>query len=281
MIVAGITLFNPNMEILEKNIAAIVNQVDGLVCVDNGSKNLDEVQQKVLSKFPTVVLQKNSENLGIATALNQMFLFAKSVNADCVLTLDQDSICPDNIIEEFKKYLDTPDIGSLCPNIMDRNYESKDFVQVEEETTYVNGCITSASLTPVKAWEAVGGFLEELFIDFVDHDFCAKLVEHGYKILRVNKVVLNHEMGQGKTVSFLGNKITVLNHSVFRKYYMARNWIYYMKAHKTVINTIEEHIKFMFFFVKTFLYEDNRFEKMKVMFRGVRDAKELCQKMMK
>lgn len=281
MIVAGITLFNPDIEILGKNIAAIVNQVDGLVCVDNGSKNFDEIQQKVLSKFPTVVVEKNSENLGIAKALNQMFLFAKSVKADWVLTLDQDSICPDNIIEEFKKHLDTPDLGSLCPNIMDRNYESKDFVKVEEETTYVNGCITSASLTPVKAWEEVGGFLEELFIDFVDHDFCAKLVEHGYKILRVNKVVLNHEMGNGKTVSFLGSKITVLNHSVFRKYYMARNWIYYMKAHKDVIPVAKERIKFVFFFVKTFLYEENRFEKMKVMFRGVRDAKELCQKVMK
>lgn len=277
MIVAGITLFNPNLEILEKNITAIINQVDGVVCVDNGSNNWKEIEDKVLVKFPKVSIVKNEKNMGIATALNQMFEYAKTVNGDWVLTLDQDSICPNNIIEEFKKHLDVPQIGSICPVISDRNYESKELVKYDEETTYIERCITSASLTPVSVWENVGGFLDELFIDFVDHDFCAKLIENGYKILRVNKVILDHEMGEGKTVSFMGAKITVLNHSEFRKYHMARNWIYYMKAHKNVINCTEERVKFIFFFVKTLLYEEKKLAKLKVMIKGVKDSKDLCK----
>lgn len=277
MIVAGITLFNPNLEVLEKNIAAIINQVDGVVCVDNGSNNWKEIEDKVLVKFPNLAVVKNEKNMGIATALNQMFEYAKKVNGDWVLTLDQDSICPNNIIEEFKKHLDISQIGSICPIISDRNYESKDLVKYEEETTYIERCITSASLTPVSVWENVGGFLDELFIDFVDHDFCAKLIEKGYKILRVNNVILDHEMGEGKAVSFLGFKITVLNHSEFRKYHMARNWIYYIKAHKNVINCMEERVKFIFFFVKTLLYEENKLAKLKVMIKGVKDSKDLCK----
>lgn len=277
MIVAGITLFQPDLERLNENIESIVNQVDDVVCIDNGSDNIVEIR-KLIEKYKKVSLIENGENVGIAKALNQMFIYAKENEHEWVLTLDQDSVCPDNIIREYRKYLSIERLGMLCPLVDDRNY-----VNVEEQNgdiEEVQRCITSASLVPVTIWEAIDGFLEELFIDFVDHDFCAKLQEKGYKIIRVNAVHLLHEIGNGKDYKIAGIKLTALNHSAFRKYYMARNWYYYIKAHKSVLNTRTEWTKYYFFFLKTMLFEENKGEKWKAMVRGNRDAKKLCKKLL-
>ena len=104
------------------------------------------------------------------------------------------------IIEEYNKYLDEHKLGSLCPQCVDRNFKSE---LNNEDVIEVDKCITSASLVPVSAWNDVGGFNEELFIDFVDHDFCAKLKEHGYRILQIGSVKLSHELGKGKKYSIL------------------------------------------------------------------------------
>lgn len=275
MILAGITLFNPDIPVLKKNIEAIIGQVDKLICVDNGSDKIEEIEGELGILFPEITWIKNGQNVGIATALNRMFEYAKKNHYEWVLSLDQDSVCPENIIEEYKKYLKVEDLGALCPVICDRYYENRE--QIEGDYTPMDKCITSASLTPVSIWEEVGGFLDELFIDFVDHDFSAKLVEHNYRILRINNVMLEHEIGQGKTVRFLGKDITVLNHSAFRKYYMVRNGIFYIKRHKKVIPVSKERAKIIFLFIKTAIYENQKSEKLKAMFCGLRDAKAFCK----
>ena len=206
-----------------------------------------------------------------------MFEYAQKNGQDWVLTLDQDSVCPDNLISEYKKHMNMEHLGMLCPLIDDRNYgnEAASSSEVEE----VQRCITSAALSPVSVWEAVGGYMEELFIDFVDHDFCAKLQENGYKVIRVNTTHLLHEIGHGKNHGIGSVKLfTTLNHGAFRKYYMARNWYYYIKAHKEVLNTTTEWTKYYFFFIKTFLFEDNKAEKWKAMVKGNKDAKVMCAK---
>lgn len=277
MIVAGITLFQPDLDRLKENIDAIINQVDDVVCIDNGSNNISEIKD-LLKQYDKISLIENGENVGIAKALNQMFIYAKEKGHEWVLTLDQDSVCPDNITSEYKKHLSIDKLGMLCPLVDDRNY-----VNVEEQNgdiEEVQRCITSASLVPVTVWESVGGFLEELFIDFVDHDFCAKLQENGYKIVRVNSVHLLHEIGNGKDHKLAGVKITTLNHGSFRKYYMARNWYYYIKTHKGVLDTKTEWLKYYFFFIKTMLFEDNKSEKWKAMVKGNKDAKALCKKLL-
>jgi len=208
-------------------------------------------------------------------ALNQMFQYAKQNDYQWVLTLDQDSVCPDNMIDIFKKYYHLPTVGCFCPVISDRNYENLE--TITKTISYVDKCITSASFVSVDTWEEVGGFFEELFIDFVDHDFCAKLIEHNLKIIRINEIVLEHEIGQGERHTFLGKRITALNHSAFRKYYMVRNWVYYMKAHPDVLSVRTERAKFVFLFLKTFFFEKEKIKKLQSMFKGLKDSKKFCK----
>lgn len=268
---AGITLYEPNEKRLQENIDAILPQVDKLICIDNGSENIIQIRTLLSSNYPEVELIENRENLGIAKALNQMFEYAKEYGYNWVLTLDQDSVCPSNLMEEYKKYTDVAGVGILSPKIVDRNFEKS--TEAEQIYDYVDKCITSASLTSVDTWEKVGGFWEYLFIDFVDHDFCAKCKKQDIKILRVNSVELLHELGNGVHHNFLGRRVTALNHSPFRKYYMVRNWLIYMKVHREVIDYKKERNSYRFFYLKTLLFEEKKIQKLVQMLKGRRDGK--------
>lgn len=268
---AGITLYEPDVHRLLENIEAVYSQVDKLICVDNGSKNIKEIIDCIEWKYPGIEIIQNKENMGVAKALNQMFLYAKEHGYEWVLTLDQDSVCPENMMAEYKKYVDLENVGVICPKTVDRNFEKE--MQTETLFDDVDKCITSASLTRVETWERVGGFWEFLFIDFVDHDFCAKCIENKTRIIRVNSVKLLHELGNGEHHNFLGRRVTALNHSPFRKYYMVRNWIIYMKVHRDVIDYKKERNSYRFFYLKTLLFEKEKLQKLVQMLKGRRDGK--------
>ncbi|MBR2045987.1 MAG: glycosyltransferase family 2 protein [Agathobacter sp.] len=270
-ILAGITLYEPDVHRLLENIEAILPQVDKLICVDNGSKNINEIKDRIQWKYPDVDIIENEENLGIAKALNQIFEYAEEYVYDWVLTLDQDSVCPSNLMEEYKKYIDIRDVGVLSPKMVDRNFEKE--MKTEKPYDYIDRCITSASLTSVDTWKKVNGFWEYLFIDFVDHDFCAKCKKLRIKIMRVNSVTLLHELGNGEHHTFLGRRVTALNHSPFRKYYMVRNWLIYMHEHREVIDYKKERNSYQFFYLKTLLFEEKKMEKLVQMLKGRRDGK--------
>ena len=118
-ICAGIVLYNPDITQLKRNIAAIIKQVQILYLQDNGSANISDVE-KIIAETSSIVLLRNPKNKGIAWALNALCKRAESDDFQWILTLDQDSVCPQNMIALYKEYLPIADM--LCPKIVDRNY---------------------------------------------------------------------------------------------------------------------------------------------------------------
>lgn len=57
-------------------------------------------------------------NQGIAFALNQILNWAKSQRYSWVLTMDQDSICSVNMIDEYLKYINDQKIALICPFVL-------------------------------------------------------------------------------------------------------------------------------------------------------------------
>ena len=68
---AGIVSYNPDIKRLKENIIAIQNQVPKVVIFDNGSVNVQLIQEVIL-KFRNVELVKSKKNIGIAAALNRL-----------------------------------------------------------------------------------------------------------------------------------------------------------------------------------------------------------------
>src|SRR5687767_8863928 len=81
------------MERLRENIAAICDQVISVFIQDNGSANVEAITELTAS-FPSITLHKNSTNLGVSAALNQVMTWAHTNGTEWVLLLDQDSVCP-------------------------------------------------------------------------------------------------------------------------------------------------------------------------------------------
>jgi len=269
MYIAGIVLFNPDLERLRENIEAIAGQVSSVICVDNGSDNIEKIME-LLSKYNNVSLEQNSKNLGIACALNQILKYAQIRGSKWVLTLDQDSVADKNLISVYDKYIELPNIGMFTPIIKDRN--NPQLVKLDKEYVEIPECITSGCLTNVEAMYEIGGFDEKMFIDFVDFDACHSLTERGYRIIRINYCGLLHEVGKTKSAKFLGMNVEIYNHSAFRKYYIIRNGLYFIYKHKNSLNPVKEYFRLMKYFLLVIIYESNKKEKIKSMCKGFCDG---------
>lgn len=270
MILAGIVTFNPDLELLNKNLQSITKQVAEVVVVDNGSSNILEIK-KMVSNYKLFLIC-NKKNLGIAAALNQIIVWAKNKGASWVITLDQDTVCPRNMVHLLEIYIDNK-VGIIAPRSEDRKNtytQNRTYVSDVENVEWV---ISSASMINIKAWEKVGGYDEKLFIDGVDIEYAMRLRQSGYKIEKINTVVTSHAVGDAEIHSFLGMHFVPFNHNKMRKYYIARNTIIIAYKSKNKKLIIKSYFQIMKQLSMILFFEKDKKEKIVSVFKGVIDSR--------
>lgn len=264
----GIVTYHPDHQRLKENVEAAEAQAGAgpIIIVDNGSED-PSVLRALNSISPNIILIENSENKGIACALNQVFQEAKALGCDWVVTLDQDSVMQPDTLSEYALYTDRTEVGIICPRIEDRHL-GRLHTQNDQGTELIGHCITAGNLVRLKAWESVGGFTEELFIDGVDFDFCLKLHEGGWQILRTNNVCLVQEIGHGRRIPLPHHhQISILSHSPLRLYYITRNYLYIGRRHHQQWHWTKEVAKRMLIVA---CFEHDRWKKLGAMLKGIR-----------
>lgn len=267
---AGIITFNPDIFRLRECISSIMFQVDQVVIIDNFSKNIMEIKKLSNTLNDNITIICNDNNSGVANALNQLFSWGDENGYKYVLTLDQDSKCPNQIISILKSYICRDKVAVVGPQIYDRN--KGETICNKEGYTEVDNCITSGSMSSIDAWKNIGGFDEWMFIDGVDFDYCFRLRQDGYKIYQINNIVLEHQIGNIQIRHFLFCKVVVRNHSSFRKYYIARNIIYFDKKNKHKKIPLKATIRVMKQMLLVVLYEKQKMEKLKRLCDGFCDG---------
>ena len=266
---AVIILYEPSLDRLAQNIQAILPQVDHIVLVDNGSSNIGQTAT-AWGSLPQITLLQNESNLGIAAATNIGLAFALHHQATWALTLDQDSVCPPNLINSYRPYLNRCDVGILCPVICDRNRAAS--CEASAPETELSFCIASGALLRVDLWQRLGGQDEWMFIDLVDFEYCCRVRAAGYRILRINTVYLTHEVGQIREVVFGSHRVAVYNHAPLRRYYFARNWVYFYRRHKGRISLWQAVKAELVQLIKILLFERQKGAKLKAALRGICDG---------
>lgn len=278
-VAAGIVTYNPEPARLAENIAAIRPQVSRIIIVDNGSADCDQ-RLAQFSDDADIRIIRNGMNVGIAAALNQIMRAAEEGGFHWCVTLDQDSVSPEGMVDAFLEYDQLEDdVGIMFPLRIDRNrpYAMYDHTGDYEVVTSGLGPITSGAMVNLKAWRDVDGFFEPLFIDYVDFEFNARLFRHGYKTVRENKKILVHELGRCEDHVFLGRKIFTTNHSPIRKYYKARNALYYNHIYRDAAAVRRYKWHLVREMGKIALYEKDGLKKCAAVIRGMRDSKKFLK----
>lgn len=254
---------------LIKTIQALINQVDKLLVVDNGStrENLGEIKQG-LSGIQGVELLVLKKNMGIGYALNLGLKRSKQCGYQWLLTLDQDSVANENMVERLYEYAEkNRKTAVVFPSLI--NSLSSSCGRVEHK----NYAITSGNLINVEFLNAIGGFNEDYFIDGVDFEFCLRVANAGFFITRINDALLNHRLGDKKAINILGCTFFYTEHPPLRRYYIFRNHLYLTRdfIFKNTFFVFKKNFFLLFYFIQIFIFDSKRIENLRMIMRGIID----------
>lgn len=217
-----IVTYNPNIEQFSDYLYENIKQLDFIFIVDNSDDVSIKARLNSFKCLRRLEIISLESNLGIAHAQNLgIRKFLEDTKYEFVLFLDQDSKLPCGAIDLYLKYYEKLKyrykvgclgVGSI--NISTSN--QKGILEVEQ-------ILSSGSFVSRDAINAVGLMDSELFIDFVDYDWCWRAVEKGYKIFSIKEMKLLHS--EGERVIYFSRKKIVLP-SPLRHYYQYRNFLF-------------------------------------------------------
>ena len=268
--IAGIvTLYNPTDKDIS-NISTYLDDIDRLYVVDNteGKDNKDRIPNNKKIEY----IFKN-ENLGVATAMNIGAKKAKEEGYKWLLTMDQDTTFKPGVMDKMKEVIlkeDTSKVGIVVPWHHTKLQDKKPDTEYDDP----HDVMTSGNLVNLDIWEKIGGYKDWFFIDGIDIEYCMNLHKQGYKILRVNSVEIDHELGDIFYKKIRGRLFLCTNHSPIRRYYIMRNYHYikdmYVKDDPGYCYSLVSQKHNM---IGVLLFEKQKIKKIKMYLRGYKDYK--------
>ncbi len=268
--IAGtVILYNPERSVID-NICSYIDHVGKVYVVDN-SDHCDTGIVQDLGRLRNLDYICCKGNTGIAHALNMGAQRAIADGFEYLLTMDQDSIAMpgmvDSIMQCYAQHKDMP-IGLVSPvHLTDIDTPPDVSMPCRTELTVW----TSGNILNLRAFEAAGPFRDELFIDFVDHEYCLRLNEMGFKVMRSYAAVLKHKIGSNiRRRRLLGVPLIVSNHSAIRRYYITRNRLLVAKMYKKRYPEFyyDDKKKFIAEIVTIVLFEEEKIRKLLMIAKG-------------
>ena len=218
-------LYKPNIDEFYKTLDSIKNQVNHLIIVVNENAEYN------FSNYSNSVQISLGKNFGIAYAQNRGIEKAISLSSDYILLSEQDTVYPTNYISSFIPYIQKNYADVYCPVFYDKVKNTYSPIMVGkfkaiykyDEPIYVEHAIASGTLIKSDIFKETGLMDEKLFIDYVDFEWCWRIVSKKKKIITIPSIIINHQLGDG--VKKIGLwKVTL--RSDFRYFYIIRNGFY-------------------------------------------------------
>lgn len=264
-VAAVVVLFEPPDGVL-LNIDSYRHQVDSVVVVDNSTR-LDASLQRGLGERGVELISLGG-NRGIATALNVGCRRLLEVGYEWALTMDQDSTAPAAFVERLGRCTDhagSGDIAVIAP-MWDR--EGAPPVEPGEGCSELLVANTSGSLLRLAAFEQLGDFRDDFFVDQVDNEFCLRARRNGLRVVQRRDTILLHRMGNLRRVRGFG--FSVMDYSPLRRYYQVRNTLQVCREYGDEFpEWVDYEVrKWRRELVKLILAEPRRIHKIVMMFRG-------------
>lgn len=284
-IIAVIVSWNPEIETIRATLRALRDQhLDGAILSDNDSRpEIKEGLRSLVAEFPGFAsVVWNSGNLGMGGGLNRGVEKALADGAKWVMTLEGDNTPEPHMIktmldaykalpEEVKKM-----VATIAPNYT--GVRGMAFPDGPAHLTE-DGAITSGEIVKAETYKKVGMYNEELFIDYIDGEFCWRIARSGMKTLLVPRAILRHRLGHPLRRRFLWKIAVIPNYPPYRYYYISRNSIYlYIRHFGTNILQNKHWYRSVWvlliprYLIKALLYEDQKWKKVLMVLRGIGDG---------
>ena len=228
--------YNPNLSRLRLSCESIISNGAHLIVVDNGSSNSDAIADVLNFPRGAVRVIFNEFNMGISAAQNVGISDSIGLGADYVWLSDQDTIYGEKYLESMLSHIKLlrSDFACIGPVYVDGNRgEKQPLVKFSPFTikfearpgiNEVAHIIASGMLIPIAALKTVGLMQENLFIDWVDMEWCWRAKKcFNLKTYVNGDVVIDHVLGDSYK-SIFSKKIVL--RSPFRHYHMVRNALY-------------------------------------------------------
>jgi len=235
---AIVVTYKTNLFDFKKNLHQLQKNYHHILLINN---DLDQNLQRFISNKVTLI--NNSKNLGLAVALNDGIKKAESMRFQRVALFDQDSFIPDDFDQIMQKNIN--DFHSKFPGAKIASYSSiflnkqsnviskvitisflsfkvRNF-SINKTYDYTDWVITSGSYLDMDTFKKIGLYDENLFIDYVDIEWCLRARKKGHRCLTFNNTYFTHDLGNGFYKVFDRH---LYIHSPLRLYYSIRNSLY-------------------------------------------------------
>lgn len=210
-VLAVIIVYQPDRELLQRNINAFLDHVDKLIIWNNSPGSFGHLYD---GKDENKILYEGiDENVGISKALNYAWKYASSNGYEYMLTMDQDSVWYD--FYSFKISVMNKNVEELCicgpcayTNISERSSKSG--------FELFRWQITSGMLVKTELLDRIGGYNESFFVDCVDIELCLRAKSYGFDSYYCYDGFLLQRYGKPCKTVFLGKLRNYIYYSPFR-----------------------------------------------------------------
>jgi rhamnosyltransferase len=229
---AVIVTYYPEISRLNLCIESLIGQVNKIHIINNG-----DFLEINLDNYSDVYLQNLNKNYGIGFAQNIGIKKTLEEESDYVLLSDQDTIFPENYVVDMLATFgdENKRVIAIAPLFKDL-HSKRDSAGFIFKTKYgfktlypktgvyeIHQAIASGLIIKSNLISKVGYMNENLFIDWVDLEWCWRAIKNGFKILGNANITISHVLGD-KSIN-LGYR-TINLRSPVRNYYITRNCIY-------------------------------------------------------
>lgn len=278
-----VVLYQPDTG-TEDNLRAMVRECGRLLVMNNGSS---AGFRATIADIPGVELRDMGGNVGLGAALNQGLTWACAQGMRWAVTFDQDSQPAAGMVQALWRTAQAmPQAAIVCPRIADTGDSMKGYRWVARHPVFpgffkripctgadlpeVTMAVTSGSLFDLGVWEKLGRFEEAFFIDYIDIEYCLRVVRANGRVAVAGTAILHHRLGARTEREILGRDFRPMNHAPFRHFYMARNRVATWRRHALAV---PHWAAFDFCFMcynlgRVLLFEQQRWAKVKAMARG-------------
>ena len=258
---AVIVAYNPDTSALI-NLCEAVTQQNHLVVIIDNSENAASCNAHYFSKYHVISLK---ENKGIAYAQNVGTRYAIDEGAQIISFFDQDSVIPADLLHKLVAPHETNKLLITAPVSIDKYHRfeypsrvlndfglSRDVYSLgKNELTPVDIVISSGITVSTNVFNIAGMFDEDLFIDFVDTEWCLRCRKNAVHMLIVPDAIMEHSIGESSAK--IGPFKSIL-HSPARTYYKTRNSILLVRkdvkilfALRQIISAVAHNLLLVFF----------------------------------